>query len=108
MDREYWVYIVASRSGTLYIGMTNNIERRVWEHKNGVFEGFSSQYHCDRLVYIEGFDDVHNAVDREKQLKGWRRLKKINLIETQNPRWCDFAEKWGAKMIFAGESIADQ
>ena len=105
MDHKYWTYIVASLSGTLYIGMTNNIERRMFEHKSGEFEGFASKYHCDRLVYLESFDDVRNAIDREKQLKGWRRSKKITLIQSRNPRWDDLAEKWGWKMAFAGESI---
>lgn len=106
MDRKkYWVYIVGSRSGTLYIGMTNNLYRRLLEHKSGEFEGFASKYHCTRLVYYESFDDVRTAIDREKQLKGWRREKKITLIESLNPRWQDFAEKWGSRMAFAGESI---
>lgn len=105
MVRLFWVYIVASGSGTLYIGMTNNVERRIWEHKNRMFRGFSQQYHCDRLLYYEGFDDVRAAISREKQLKGWRRSKKIGLIEAQNPRWEDLAEKWGAKVAFPGESI---
>jgi putative endonuclease len=70
MDHEYWTYIVASLNGTLYIGTTNNIERRMWEHKSREFEGFASKYHCDRLMYFEGFDDVRNAIDREKQLRG--------------------------------------
>ena len=100
MDHEYWTYIIASLSGTLYIGMTNNIERRAWEHKSGEFEGFARKYHCDRLVYYEGFDDVRKAIDREKQLKGWRREKKIALIEARNPRSEDSAEKWGWKMAF--------
>jgi putative endonuclease len=81
-DQEYFVYIVCSRSGTLYIGMTNNLYRRMLEHKSGEFEGFASQYHCDRLVYWESFDDVRKAIDREKQLKGWRRAKKMKLIES--------------------------
>jgi putative endonuclease len=106
VNHEYWVYILTSRSGTLYIGMTNNIERRMREHKNSEFDGFPCKYHCDRLVYLEGFDDVRNAIDREKQLKGWRREKKIALIEKQNPRWQNLAETWGAKMAFAGESIS--
>jgi putative endonuclease len=105
MNHEYWTYIVASLSGMLYIGMTNNIERRMREHKSGEFEGFASEYKCNRLVYLEGFDDVRNAIDREKQLKGWRRSKKIALIQAQNPRWEDLAEKWGWQMAFAGESI---
>jgi putative endonuclease len=106
--KKYWVYIVCRRSGTLYIGITNNIEPRMREHKGGEFEGFASQYHCDRLVYCEKFDDVRKAIDREKQLKGWVRRKKIALIESKNPRWADLAEKWGAQMAFAGQSIKDK
>jgi putative endonuclease len=84
--------------------MTNSIERRMWEHKSGEFEGFASKYKCNRLVYFESFDDVRKAIDREKQLKGWSRRKKIALIESVNPRWQDLAEKWGAQMLFPGES----
>ncbi len=83
MDHEYWVYIVASCSGTLYIGMTNNLYRRMLEHKSRGFDGFASKYSCDRLVYHEGFDEVLKTIDREKQLKGWRREKKIALIESK-------------------------
>ncbi|MGA9507848.1 MAG: GIY-YIG nuclease family protein [Candidatus Sulfotelmatobacter sp.] len=83
---EYCVYIVCSRTGTLYIGMTNSIYRRALEHKRGDIEGFASKYHCDPLVYYESFDDVHKAIGREKQLKGWIRAKKIALIESKNPR----------------------
>jgi putative endonuclease len=104
-DHEYFVYIVCSRSGTLYIGMTNSIYRRVLQHKRGEIEGFSRTYHCDRLVYYEGFDEVHKAISREKQLKGWIRAKKIGLIESRNRRWEGLAEKWGAEMLFAGESM---
>jgi putative endonuclease len=104
-EHNYSVYIVCSRSGTLYIGMTNSIYRRALQHKSGEIEGFASKYDCDRLVYYESFDDVRNAIDREKQLKGWSRAKKIALIEAKNPRWEDLAEKWGAQMLFAGESI---
>jgi len=100
------VYIVASRSGTLYIGVTNNLYVRVLQYKSGEIEGFSSKYGCNRLVYWESFDEVIKAINREKQLKGWRRSKKIALIESMNPRWEDLAEKWGAEMVFAGESIA--
>ncbi|MFZ0818221.1 MAG: GIY-YIG nuclease family protein [Candidatus Sulfotelmatobacter sp.] len=103
-DHEYFVYIMCSRSGTLYIGMTS-IYRRTLQHKRGETEGFSSKYHCDRLAYYESFDDVHKAIGREKQLKGWSRAKKIVLIESRNARWQDLAEKWGAEMLFAGESI---
>src|SRR5271154_7435573 len=104
-NKQYSVYIVGSQTGTLYIGMTNNLYRRVLVHKSGESEGFASKYGCNRLVYFESFDDVRKAIDREKQLKGWRRQKKIILIEALNPRWQDFAEKWGAQMVFAGESI---
>jgi putative endonuclease len=108
MDYKFWVYIVASRSGTLYIGVTNNIERRMREHKSGEFEGFASKYGCNRLVYYESFDEVQKAMNREKQLKGWVRSKKIVLIESLNPRWADLGEKWGAEMVFAGESIGER
>jgi putative endonuclease len=108
MAHEYWTYIVASLTGTLYTDVTNCIERRMREHKSGEFEGFASKYQCNRLVYYEGFDDVRKAIDREKQLKSWRRSKKIALIESRNPRWEDLAEKWGWMMAFAGESIKDK
>jgi putative endonuclease len=84
--------------------MCNNIAGRMWEHKTGKFEGFAAQYHCS-LVYHESFDDVRKAIDREKQLKGWRRSKKIALIESLNPRWADLAEKWGSEMRFANQRL---
>jgi putative endonuclease len=105
-EHEYFVYIVSSNSGTVYIGMTNNIYRRALEHKQGEVDGFAKKYDCNRLVYYEAFDDVRKAIDREKQLKGWVRRKKIVLIESLNPRWADLAEKWGSPMAFAGESFA--
>ncbi len=108
VDYQFWVYIVGSSSGTLYIGFTNDIDRRIWEHKSGEFEGFASKYGCNRLLYYEKFDNVFKAIAREKQLKGWRREKKIKLIESVNPRWQDLAETWGAKMLFAGQAIRDQ
>jgi putative endonuclease len=80
---------MSSLSGTLYIGITSDLELRVWQHKIGVFEGFSKKYSCTRLVYREEFDSVFRAIGREKQLKGWRGSKKIALIERQNPRWED-------------------
>ena len=103
-EYKYFVYIVCSNSGTLYIGMTNSIYRRALEHKRGEIEGFAAKYQCTRLVYYESFDDVTKAIDREKQLKGWARRKKIAMIESRNPRWEDVAEHWGAEMLFAGES----
>jgi putative endonuclease len=106
MNYKFWVYIVGSQTGTLYVGMTNNIERRMREHKSGEVEGFASKYRCNRLVYWESFDEVQRAINREKPLKGWTRAKKIGLLESMNPRWADLAEKWGAEMAFAGEWIA--
>jgi putative endonuclease len=107
-EHRYWTYIVASLTGTLYIGMTNSLERRIRQHKEGTHEGFASKYGCNRLVYWESFDDVRKAIDREKELKGWRRERKIALIEAFNPGWQDLAEKWGWKMVFPGESMEEQ
>ena len=107
-EHQYFVYIMSSGSGTLYIGVTNSVYRRALQHKAGEVEGFASKYGCTRLVYYEGFDDVHKAIGREKQLKGWTRAKKIALIESKNPRWEDMAEKWGARMLFAGEAMKDR
>lgn len=107
-EHEYFVYIVGSNSGTLYIGMTNSIYRRALQHKRGEIEGFASKYGCQRLVYYEGFDDVRKAIDREKQLKRWARRKKIALIESKNPRWADLAEKWGAEMAFPNQPITNR
>jgi putative endonuclease len=89
-----------------YIGITNDLQVRVQQHRAGEIEGFSSKYRCTRLVYFESFDNVLKAISREKQLKGWRRSKKIALIEEANPRWQDLAEKWGAKLRFAGEALS--
>jgi putative endonuclease len=97
MGREYlfYVYIMQSSSRrALYIGMTNNLRRRVFQHKTHAFEGFTDQYNAERLVYYERFDDVRTAINREKQLKGWRREKKIWLIERMNPGWKDLAADW--------------
>ena len=106
MQRKFWVYIAASNSGTLYIGMTNDLEVRVRQHKAEAIEGFSAKYHCTRLAYYESFDYVQKAINREKQLKGWRRSKKIALIEKANPHWADLAEKWGAEMRFPGQALS--
>jgi putative endonuclease len=94
----YYVYMMQSASRrALYIGMTNNLRKRVWQHKTHVFEGFTDDYNCTRLVYWESFDDVANAIDREKQLKRWRREKKLWLIERKNPAWKDLAADWFPK-----------
>jgi putative endonuclease len=89
-DRSYWVYILASRvGGTLYIGVTNDLIRRIYEHKSKVFAGFTKQYDVGRLVYFEQFSDIENAIRREKRLKKWNRAWKIRLIEESNPNWVD-------------------
>jgi putative endonuclease len=99
----YSVYIVASKSRVLYIGMTNNLERRIFEHKNDTVEGFSMQYRCHRLLYYESFDDVGKAIDREKQLKRWNRAKKICLIEQRNRTWEDLAADWSIRHRYQPE-----
>ncbi|MGE5321268.1 MAG: GIY-YIG nuclease family protein [Actinomycetota bacterium] len=101
---KYWVYILSSRSGTLYTGLTRFFERRIYQHKYDTIEGFTRKYQCHRLVYYESHQDVQVANAREKQVKRWRREKKINLIEKLNPRWQDLAEKWGREMRFRGQS----
>jgi putative endonuclease len=93
-DGSYFTYIAASRSHTLYVGMTSNLQMRVFQHKDGTFEGFSSRYKCNRLVWFEIYDEPLKAINREKQLKGWRREKKIALIERANPTWRDLSESW--------------
>ena len=84
---NYYVYIMASRSRVLYIGVTNDLSRRTSEHRLGLIAGFTKKYHVDRLVYYEYFISIRAAIAREKQLKGWRRARKIELIETMNPYW---------------------
>jgi putative endonuclease len=94
-EHSYYVYIVQSASRrALYIGMTNNLFRRVWQRKTHAFEGFTDDYNAVRLVYWERFEDVRNAIDREKKLKGWRREKKLWLIAKFNPGWKDLAAEW--------------
>ena len=89
--KSYWVYIVASRSGVIYVGMTNDLVRRVAEHKARPLPGFTEKYNCDRLVWYEEFHDVNQAIATEKRLKGWRRRKKEALIAEKNPSWADLS-----------------
>lgn len=85
-----FVYILASqRNGTLYIGVTSNLPKRIWEHKNGVVDGFSKRYNIKTLVHYEQFDDMPHAIEREKRLKKWNRAWKLRLIEENNPTWND-------------------
>ncbi len=87
--RTYFVYIMTNRSKTLYTGITNSLMRRIREHKMGIGSGFAAKYKLDRLVYFERFEDVRNAIEREKQIKGWLRIRKIALIVSINPEWKD-------------------
>jgi len=87
----YYVYILSSITKTLYIGVTNDIARRTYEHKNGLVPGFTKKYKVDRLVYIEETEDIRAAITREKQLKGWLRVKKEELINSVNPSWNDLS-----------------
>ncbi|HEX6503418.1 MAG TPA: GIY-YIG nuclease family protein [Terriglobales bacterium] len=107
MQREYrfYVYMMQSNSRrTLYIGMTNNLYKRVFQHKTHEFRGFTYDYDAVRLVYWESFDDVHKAINREKQLKNWRRDKKEWLIQRVNPGWKDLAADWYGKEETQGPS----
>lgn len=85
---------MASRSGTLYVGMTNNIKRRVYQHKKHLIPGFTDKYNVDRLLYVETTSDANSAIGREKQIKKWRREKKIALVDSQNPDWKDLSDGW--------------
>ena len=94
MSRSYYVYIMSNRYKTLYVGVTNDLERRVYEHKNGLTPGFTKRYNINQLVLVEETSDVNEAITREKQLKGWVRRRKIELIDAANPRWDDLAAEW--------------
>ena len=90
----YFIYIMTNRSKTLYIGVTNNLMRRVREHKTGEGSGFTAKYKLGRLVYYERFEDIRNAIEREKRIKGWLRIKKIALVVSVNLSWKDLSEEW--------------
>jgi putative endonuclease len=93
---NYFVYLMASRSKVLYIGMTNDLARRIVEHKSRQRDGFTARYRADRLVYCESYADVRDAITREKQLTGWVRARKIALIESLNPEWRDLSDDLGS------------
>jgi putative endonuclease len=93
--KQFYVYIMTNKSKTLYVGVTNNLQRRVYEHKNKMIKGFTSKYNITKVVYFEVFSDIESAIKREKQIKGWLRKKKIDLIESMNPDWNDLSEEWG-------------
>ena len=92
--KTYYVYIMSNQTGTLYTGMTNNLERRIYEHKNGLGDGFTKKYNITRLIYFEETGDVQTALAREKEIKKWRRAKKLDLVRTVNPKFEDLSENW--------------
>ncbi len=92
--KTLYVYIMASKSGTLYVGVTSDIKRRVYEHKQHLVPGFTDKYNVDRLLYVEKIGDPASAINREKQIKGWRREKKVTLIDSMNPEWNDLSWDW--------------
>lgn len=91
--KRYRVYIMTNKSGTLYIGVTSNLSKRIWEHKNKAVKGFTEKYNIDRLIYFEQTENVMSALEREKQLKKWSRKKKIDLVNRLNPEWEDLYNK---------------
>lgn len=93
-DRQYFVYIMASASGTLYTGVTNDLQKKVYQHKNDLVEGFTKKYQCHKLVHFDETSDVESAIAREKQIKGWSRKKKEELIRFSNPHWKDLSDNW--------------
>ncbi|MBM2826797.1 MAG: excinuclease subunit [Dehalococcoidia bacterium] len=92
--RQYYVYIMSNHSRTLYVGVTNHLERRVYEHKEKLIEGFTKKYNITKLVFFEETNDINSAILREKQIKGWLRSKKVALIESINPQWRDLSQDW--------------
>lgn len=105
-EKLYSVYMVASRSRTLYVGFTSDLSLRVMQHREGRYAGFTEDYHCHRLVWFERFTDPSSAIAREKQIKRWRREKKVFLIEGENPTWEDLAEDWGKPIELYRERTA--
>ena len=97
MIRTYWVYVLASRSRVLYTGVTNDLARRVKEHRQHLVPGFTEKYRVTRLAHFEEFGNIRDAIAREKQIKGWVRARKLELIEARNPTWADLAENWFQK-----------
>jgi putative endonuclease len=93
--KQFYVYILASKSRVIYTGVTSNLQRRVYEHKNKLLPGFTSKYNVNRLVYYESISAGKAAIAHEKQIKGWLREKKVALIEMVNPTWQDLSQDWG-------------
>ena len=97
MSKTYYIYLLSNTSKMIYIGVTNDLERRVFEHKSKLRDGFTNKYNLTQLVYFEETDDIGRALEREQQLKRWRREKKVSLITSVNPKWEDLAEHWYIK-----------
>jgi putative endonuclease len=93
-QKQYYVYIMTNKSKTLYTGITNDLLRRVYEHKQKLVPGFTSKYNITKLIYFNETSDVNEAIALEKKIKGWTRAKKIALIESQNPEWKDLSQGW--------------
>ena len=95
MDHNYYVYIITNaKNGTLYTGMTNNLQVRMYQHKNKQIDGFANKYNCTKLVYFEHCTDVYAVIEREKEIKNWLRQKKIDFIEADNSKWDDLSKEW--------------
>ncbi|PKN68617.1 MAG: endonuclease [Deltaproteobacteria bacterium HGW-Deltaproteobacteria-12] len=92
--KQYYVYIMTNKSRTLYTGVTNNLQQRVFQHKEKLVPSFTAKYNINKLVYYETTADINSAIAREKQIKGWLRSKKIDLIESANPEWSDLSKDW--------------
>jgi len=101
----YWVYIMTNKSGTLYTGVTGDLSRRVYEHRNRLIPGFTRRYKIDRLVHAEAFREVRDAIAREKQIKGWVRSRKLALINEANPDWHDLGEEWFGQVARGGAGL---
>ena len=105
---RFWVYIMASKSRHIYTGVTNDIERRIAEHKEGRIEGFTRRYRINRLVYFERYHYIGNAIAREKEIKSWNRAKRVALIESENPTWDDLSLEWGTSVELLHPAGGDQ
>lgn len=97
--KAYYVYILASKTGTLYVGVTDDLRRRILEHKTGLINGFTKKYNIDRLIYSDEFSDINQAIEAEKKIKGWTRQKKIDLIKSINPNARDLAEDLNLEIL---------
>ena len=105
--KNYYVYLLTNTHNTvLYTGVTNNIERRLYEHKNKLIKGFTEKYNLHKLVYVEETNDVNAAIAREKQIKGWVRVKKDALVINQNPKWLDLSAEWYEKPLLYTQTVA--